>query len=120
MVKKKILIAEDDHSILEVMGIILTDAGYSTLTVDDGNGLIKRIEAYQPDLLLLDIWMGGKDGGEIAKQLKSHDVLKSIPIIIISANNDTEKIAKKAGADDFLQKPFNVDDLLDIVKRYLS
>lgn len=120
MTKKKVLIAEDDQSILEVMHIILMDAGYEILTVDDGNLLMKTIESFLPDILLLDIWMGGRDGGDIAKQLKSQESLKHIPIIMISANNDTEKIAKKAGADGFLQKPFDVDELLQIVKRFIS
>lgn len=120
MGKKKILIAEDDLSILEVMQIILGDSGYDVITEDDGNKLMKKLEEHHPDLLLLDIWIGGKDGGEIAKKLKGDEETRNLPVIIISANNDTEKIAKRAGADDFLQKPFDVEDLLKIVKKHVS
>lgn len=118
--KKKVLIAEDDPAILEVMNIILTDASYEVVAVDDGDSILPTIQDHIPDIILMDIWMGGKDGGEIAKEVKKNETTMHIPIIMISANNETEKIAKLAGADDFLQKPFNVDDLLFIVNKHIS
>jgi CheY-like chemotaxis protein len=74
----------------------------------------------QPDLLLLDIWMSGLDGREICKALKLQDHTKHIPIILVSANRDTEQIAHDAGADDFLNKPFDMDDLLRKVAERVS
>ncbi len=70
--------------------------------------------------MLLDIWLGGSDGGKIAKTVKSNKQTKHIPVIMISANNETEKITKEAGADDYLLKPFNIDDLLHIVRKHLK
>ncbi len=116
--KKKILIAEDDRAILEVVKIILENEGYDTLPVDREEAIRELFKTEFPDLILLDIWLSGEDGGKIAKSLKANNATSHIPVIIMSANNETEKIAKESGADDFLLKPFNLDDLLHVVKKY--
>lgn len=118
--KKKILVAEDDRAILEVVKIILEQDGYETVYADREEVIRKILKEEKPDLILLDIWLGGSDGGKIAKSIKSDKQSKQIPIIMISANNETEKITREAGADDFLLKPFNIDDLLHIVRKYLK
>ena len=117
---KSILIAEDDKAIVEVVKIILDEAGYKTHTIEDGESVAKIVELKSPDLILLDIWLSGEDGGEIAKTLKGQDKTKKIPVIMISANNETEQIAKDAGADGFLKKPFDINDLLAIVEKHLK
>ncbi len=116
---KKILVADDDSAILDVIQQILEMDGYEVKTTVDGE-TIKKMRKGLPDLLLLDIWMSGTDGRLICKQLKSQEITKHIPIIIISANKDTEGIAKEAGADDFLTKPFEMNDLLAKVKYYIK
>lgn len=117
--KKKILIAEDDKAILEVVKIILENEGYIMLSADREKAIFDALEEHSPHLILLDIWLSGEDGGKIAKYLKQKDETKHIPIVIMSANNETEKITREAGADDFLLKPFNIDDLLYVVKKYI-
>lgn len=117
--KKKILIAEDDKAIIEVVKIILENEGYLILATDREEAIHEALKKESPDLILLDIWLSGEDGGKIAKYLKEKKETKHIPIVIMSANNETEKITKDAGADDFLLKPFNIDDLLYIVKKYI-
>lgn len=109
--KKKILIADDNPAILEALSLMLQDVGYDITTVSDDK-IIKQVVALKPDLLLLDIWLSGQDGREICKILKNRSDTKHIPVILISANKDTSVIAKEAGADDFLEKPFDMDDLL--------
>lgn len=116
---KKILVAEDDQSILEVIKIILEGEGYSVVSTDDKDIFFKLVEEHKPSLILLDIWLSGHDGGKIAKQLKSDHENKHVPIIMISANNDTPMITKQAGADGFLLKPFDIDDLLDTVNKHI-
>lgn len=116
---KKILVAEDDQSILEVIKIILEGEGFIVLSTDDKNTFFKLINEHKPSLVLLDIWLSGHDGGKIAKELRSDQKNKHIPIIMISANNDTPTITKQAGADGFLLKPFDIDDLLKTVKRHI-
>lgn len=116
--KKKILVAEDDKAIIEVVRIILENEGYDVLTADQGEHVYKTIDKHAPDMILLDIWLFGEDGGQIAKTIKSKSHTKHIPLVMMSANNETEKITKEAGADDFLLKPFNIDDLLYMVKKH--
>jgi DNA-binding response OmpR family regulator len=116
---KKILIAEDDTAILEVIKIILEGEGYEIHSTDEKDTIYKLISEHNPNLILLDIWLSGHDGGKIARHLKSKKETKHIPVIIISANNETAKITKESGADDYLLKPFDIDDLLKIVKKHL-
>lgn len=115
--KKKIIVADDDNDIVNVLTIMLEDAGYEVRSTDNDH-LLKMVSDYLPNLLLLDIWMGGMDGGDVCKHLKSQKTTKDIPIILISANHDTQKIAQEAGADDFIAKPFDMDDLLKKVAKY--
>lgn len=117
---KKILIAEDDKAISEVVTIILEQEGFRTVFADKEEVIYKILKEQEPDLMLLDIWLGGSDGGKIAKTVKSNKHTKHIPVIMISANNETEKITKESGADDYLLKPFNIDDLLHIVHKHLK
>lgn len=113
------MIAEDDSGILEAMQIMLEDAGYEVMTTGDGK-TVQDMKDELPDLLLLDIWMSGMDGTDICQHLKSQNRTKHIPIILCSANKDTQKLAKGSGADDFLAKPFEMEDFLSKVKKYTS
>ena len=119
MNKKKILIADDNIGILEAMQLILEDAGDEVETTEDGRMVQEMVQKF-PDVLLLDIWMSGMNGGDICKHLKSQERTKQIPIIICSANKDTKQIAHEAGADDFLLKPFEMDNLLAKVKKFVD
>lgn len=115
--KKKILAADDDPAILEILTFILEDDGYEVKTTVNGR-TEQMAQEFLPNLILLDIWMAGLDGRFICKNLKQQKLTQHIPIIMISANKDTKKIAKEAGADDFMTKPFEMDDLLAMVKKY--
>jgi DNA-binding response OmpR family regulator len=117
--KKKILIADDDHAILDAISLLLKEVGYDVKTTMDGK-TIHDFNDYQPDLLLLDIWMTGWDGRDICKELKSGEKTKNTPIIMISANKDTARIAKEAGADDFISKPFELNILLAKIARHIG
>jgi len=117
---KKILVAEDDKAIIEVVKIILEDKGYTVIMADQGKKVHKAIEQHAPDMILLDIWLFGEDGVEIAKVIKANPLTKQIPLVMMSANNETEKITKKVGADDFLLKPFNIEDLLYLVRKHIN
>ncbi len=116
---KKILVADDDPAIVDAIQFMLEEAGYSVESTVDAQKVEKMLNI-QPGLLLLDIWMSGMDGRDICKALKSQDKTKNIPIIMISANKDTEKLSKLAGADDFISKPFEMQELLEKVERYIN
>jgi len=116
---KTIMIAEDDEGILDAMKLMLEMHGYNVVTTIDGTTILEMKDNL-PDLLLLDIWMSGIDGRTICKQLKSQQETKNLPIIMISASNEVSASAKKAGADDFLAKPFDIDDLLAKVEKNIK
>ncbi|MDO8429033.1 MAG: response regulator [Candidatus Daviesbacteria bacterium] len=120
MKKRKILICDDDQGILEVIKIMLETKSYQVKVLSNGKSIQKQVASFQPDLILLDIWMPGIDGREITKVLKKSDSSKGIPIIIISALNETKKMAAEIGAQGFLSKPFEMDDLLKTVDKYSS
>ena len=116
--KKKILIVDDDPGILDALTLFLEEVGYEVEATDDGTTL-RAFPNGHPDLLLLDIWLSGWLGRDICIFLKSQEATKRLPIILVSANKDTESIAREAGADDFLTKPFELDELLAKLERYL-
>ncbi len=73
-----------------------------------------------PDLLFLDIRVSGSDGLTICQHLKSQPATRHLPIILLSAHRDTQRIARDAGADDVLSQPFQMDDLLVLAAKYLG
>ncbi|MBV9021197.1 MAG: response regulator [Chloroflexi bacterium] len=116
--QKRLLVVDDEQDILEFLQVILEEEGYSVVTTDKGEYLEKLKNGGLPHLILLDVLLSGKDGREIAKQLKSREDTKHIPIIMFSAHPSAEETARRAGADDFLAKPFDIDVLLDKIARY--
>jgi DNA-binding response OmpR family regulator len=117
---KKIVVAEDDKGIQEVMKLILEDEGYEVVAVENSDELNECLDKELPQLLLMDIWLPGENGSSITNRLKKNDTTNSLPIIMVSASNDTKERAAEAGADDFLLKPFDVGDLLELVKKHVT
>ena len=116
---KKILVADDDHGILEAIQYMLESEGYQVSTTDNGSEVLKLTDDF-PNLILLDVWMSGQDGRQVCSKLKHQAKTRNIPIIMISANNETSQTVFEAGADDFLAKPFEIDDLLLKVDQHLQ
>ncbi len=112
---RHVMIADDDEAILEVVTMVLEDEGF-TVTVLPDDSVITHLKKPYPDVMLLDIWMSGQDGRDIVKSLKASKKLRSIPVILFSANRDCATIAKEVGADDYLLKPFNIEELVDKIK----
>ena len=118
--RKNILIVDDDPDILEAIKYTLEDEGYGIAISKKGEEVEKlgQSEGELPKLIILDALLSGKDGWEICKKLKSEKKVKNIPIVMISAHPEAGKFAKAAGADDFLAKPFHIENLLDKVRHY--
>lgn len=116
--KKKILIADDDKGILTALTMMLEDE-YEVTATSNGQ-TVQEVHNTIPDLILLDIWMGGVDGRDICKQLRKQVSTKDIPIIMISARANAEKSAMSSGADAFISKPFEMDDLLTKIAKYVD
>lgn len=117
---KKILVVDDEESILDAVKLILEDEGYSVKTIFKGEEVYKEVDNFNPHLILLDVLMSGKDGRTICKNLKSNEKTKDIPIVMISAHPSAEESIKEYKANDFLPKPFKVDELLEILDKYLN
>lgn len=116
---KSILIIDDDTGISEALKLILTEEGFSVESSGNGKNLFKK-DAKLPDLILLDLLLSGINGTEIVKKLKKQDNTRTIPIIMMSAHPKAEISVKDAGADDFIAKPFELNDLLLRMNRLLK
>lgn len=118
---KTIMIADDDQDILNLVAALLIDSGYRVVTSYNGDGLESLDETGLPDLLLLDIRMRhGRNGKEIAARLKRQKATQNLPIVLISANHDIVEAVEESGADGFVQKPFNVKQLMEVVRQYVG
>ena len=115
---KTVLICDDDEGIVDVATIILNDAGFNVIPVTSSLSVVDTVNKVKPDIILLDLWMPDLSGEELTKKLKSDPQTASIPIILVSASRDTEQIAVKAGANDFIKKPFDIDELEQYVRKY--
>ncbi|MEP6750357.1 MAG: response regulator [Bacteroidota bacterium] len=116
---KRVLVADDDPAILDVMRMMLEFEGYEVITAQNGTAIL-NMEAELPDLLLLDIWMSGTDGRDICRQLKQSEKTNKIPIVLVSASKDIEKSAREAGANDFIAKPFEMNELLQKIEKNIG
>lgn len=118
-VPKKIMIADDDTGIIDAVVMMLEFEGYTVSSTVNGASVLELKNNY-PDLLLLDVQMPGLDGREICRKLKQKEDTRNIPVILVSASTNLQKSAHDAGADDYLEKPFNMHDLLEKVALQLN
>jgi DNA-binding response OmpR family regulator len=116
----KVLVVDDDQSILDSMEIALDLGGYEVETTTRGEETFSRIASFKPDLILMDVYLSGMDGREICKQIKEDEKTKNIPVIIFSANRSMKEVFEESGANDFIGKPFNMDELYEKVKNQTS
>lgn len=115
---KRILIIDDEPAIVDVLQLMLEDAGYTVEIQTDGHAAEQLAEPL-PDLLFLDIRISGTNGGALCRHLKSQPTTQHLPIILLSAHQETERIAREAGADDFLTKPFEIENVLSLAAKYV-
>ncbi len=119
--KKKILIIEDESDIITLLTYNLSQEGFEVHSIQDGDKALQCISSVQPDLILLDIMLPGKDGFEICRQLTQHDQTKNIPIIMISAKSQEHNIVTglELGARDYITKPFSINILVARIRAVL-
>ena len=117
---KRVFVFDDNAEILELCTIILEDAGFDIKTSSTSNNIIDQVLAYIPDIIFMDNWLPDVGGIDATRELKGHEVLKGIPVIYFSANNDVQALAAEAGADGYLSKPFDIQELEDIIHKHLS
>jgi len=118
---KKILIIDDEPDILESLAVMLSKQGLEALTASSGIEGIKKAQKEIPDIILLDVMMPEMDGFETCRKIKHTEQTKNVPVLLITALNDSESKVKglDAGADDFISKPFNDAELKARVRAFL-
>jgi DNA-binding response OmpR family regulator len=118
-VPKTILVTDDDPGLQNFFRIILEKAGYVVNVVSNGNLLLQN-KFSLPNLFLLDKQLSGYDGIEICKVLKHRKRTSHIPVIMISANPNISSLSSEAGADAYIEKPFQLKDFLATVKSHVG
>jgi two-component system sensor histidine kinase/response regulator len=118
----KILVVDDVLSNVLLLKVLLTNEKYNVVTAMNGTQALKMVESELPDLILLDVMMPDISGFEVARQLKEKPAFAQIPIIFLTALNSTADIVKgfQMGANDFISKPFNKEELIIRVKHQIS
>ena len=115
---KKILVVDDDDDVLETIQLILEIGGYDVEPLNDAQLIFDRISDFKPDLVLLDVVLGKIDGRVICSQIKSHIDTKLIPILMMSGLYELKEIqSMECAPDDFMQKPFKMDVLLEKIEK---
>jgi CheY-like chemotaxis protein len=113
---KKIIVVENDIDTLDLMNFVLEDSGFEvirfnkTITPDE-------IKIHNPNLIILDHFLGDGFGGDLCLQIKNNPSTIHIPVILYSASPGLDKIAQKSKADAFIEKPFDIVDLENMVKK---
>lgn len=113
---KKLIIFDDDEDILSICSYFLEENGWLVYTFTDCNQILERVSEIDPDVILMDNWIPEHGGIAATQNLKQSDHLKHIPVVYFSANSDIDKLSAQAGADGYLAKPFDLDELVRIIE----
>ena len=109
------MIYDDDTDLLEVCSLILKSKNFEVITKDRCSDILTDLNEHQPDVVLMDNWIPDLGGIKATRLIKSSEKFQHIPVIFFSANNDISNLSTEAGADYFLQKPFDIAELESIV-----
>ncbi len=112
---KRILICDDDEDILSICTYILEEEGWDVYTRNHCKNIVETVREIMPAIILMDNWIPDLGGIKATQSVKADPELCKIPIIYFSANNDVESLARVAGADGFLAKPFDIEELEKMV-----
>ena len=120
--KTRILVADDDRDILDMVSFILTHAGYTVVGVSDGSEAIAAIEANPPELAILDVMMPGLSGIEVLRRVRKNEGVKDLTVILLTVLSSDSDVAAgfAAGANDYVTKPAILSELLQTVKSILA
>ncbi len=122
MNKKKILIVEDEESLLKLESILLISKGFDVKGVTNGRAALEAVAQEKPDLILLDIMLPEVDGFEVCRQIKSDPSTRQIPVVMLTAKKSREDMVRgeKVGADWYITKPFKSAMVIETIQRFLA
>ncbi len=112
---KKIIIFDDDEDILSICSYILEEQGWEVHTFTDCNNIAQKVAGILPDVILMDNWIPDAGGIVATQTLKKDEALKHIPVVYFSANSDIQLLADHAGAETYLAKPFDLEELERVI-----
>lgn len=116
----KILLLDDNRDLLQIVQIILKGQGYETLLASSIEEAMVKIKIHQPVLILMDVYLSDMDGYTFCSQLKNDPDTSNIRVIMMSGEDCNQKMISYAHADDFMQKPFDYNDLLGRVQQHYN
>lgn len=114
---KRVLVCDDDITISEIVALVLTDADWEVYTLPDCNDIIEKVATINPSVIFMDNKIPDEGGIVATQKIKNHPDYQEIPVIYFTANSDIDELAKQAGADFILQKPFNISQLEETVSK---
>ncbi len=119
---EKILIVEDEESLLKLESILLTTKGYLVRGATTGTAALEAIAEEKPDLVLLDIMLPGLDGFSVCEKIKQNPETSNIPVILLTAKKTPEDLARgeAVGADQYITKPFKSAMVMDVIDRLIK
>jgi two-component system phosphate regulon response regulator PhoB/two-component system alkaline phosphatase synthesis response regulator PhoP len=121
MAVKRILIVEDEETIVEVVTQAMRRHGYETASASDGDDALEKVFSLRPDLVILDLMLPKMDGWEVCRRIKAERETERIPILMLTARRDERDLVEglELGADDYMKKPFSLAELAARVKALL-
>jgi two-component system cell cycle response regulator DivK len=114
------MIFDDDLDLLKVFQIVLKSKNFEVLGFHQCNDIIEQVKKHSPNIIIMDNWIPDTGGVKAIQQIKNDVLLKSIPVIFCSAHDAIQELAAEAGADFFLKKPFEIEDLENVISRAVS
>ena len=122
MINKTILIADDEADIVETLAFMLESQDFNVITASDGEMALLKAKEERPDLILLDVMMPKINGYKVCRLLKFDKQYNNIPILMLTARSQDEDraIGEETGADEYITKPFDIEEVVEKVKEYLN
>lgn len=113
-----ILVVEDDPQVARLISLVLQRNGFTSKIVADGQSALDHAKETKPAMIFADLTIKGMGGEALCSALKANPDTKNIPYVVVSGDRDIAEKAQVCGADDFMSKPFEFDDLIRLVRKY--
>ncbi len=122
MKKNRILVVEDEESLLKLESILLSSKGYNVTGVMDGKSALEEVMTNRPDLVILDIMLPEIDGFEVCRRIRENPATSDIPVVMLTAKKNSQDVARgtEVGANAYLTKPFKSAKVIEVIEELLG